>query len=553
MTKVYPSNPKPALQDITVEIARGEFAFLVGTSGSGKSTFLRLLLREELPTKGTVVIAGRDITRMSTWKVPSLRRQIGCVFQDFRLLPDRNVTANIAFAPESIGRPAAAIRKLVPEVLELVGLTGKGDRMPGELSGGEQQRVAIARAFINRPVMLLCDEPTGNLDPATSVGIMRLLDRINRAGTTVMMATHNAEVVDAMRRRVIELDGGLLVRDQQRGVYGSGASVTVGNERMTRVYPILRDAVKGLRRNLAMSIAVVLCSAVSLTLFGCGLLLNRQVDITSKHLFGRVELTIYVSDGITTTQQAAIQTKLAHDPLVKNATYESKDDAFAEFKQLYKSSPELTDGVTADLLPASYHVKLVNPQQYSAAAAEYAHLPGVDAVQDWRGRLKGFFRFLHGFQLAAYILAGVQGLATLVLLYNTIRMSAHSRRRETSIMRLVGATRIHIQLPFILESAMAGLAGGVVAGGDDLRPSNCPDRPSVQPSAIHPGIDPRRCLAGHWLRDPGRGRSVCPDGLHRPASTRPSRRAQASFASAPQFGAGAAGRERAGHQVRRVG
>jgi cell division transport system ATP-binding protein len=228
VTKCYPANPKPALQSVSVEITRGEFTFLVGTSGSGKSTFLRLLLREELPTHGTVRIAGRDITRLPSWKVPSLRRQIGCVFQDFRLLPDRTVSANIAFAPESIGRPAAVIRKLVPEVLELVGLTGKGDRMPGELSGGEQQRVAIARAFVNRPVVLLCDEPTGNLDPATAVGIMRLLDRINRAGTTVVMATHNAEVVDAMRRRVIELDSGFLVRDQQRGVYGSGAAVTAG-------------------------------------------------------------------------------------------------------------------------------------------------------------------------------------------------------------------------------------------------------------------------------------------------------------------------------------
>ncbi len=228
VTKLYPANPRPALSNISLEIARGEFAFLVGTSGSGKSTFLRLLLREELPTTGTVMIGGRDITRMPTWKVPSLRRQIGCVFQDFRLLPDRSVAANVAFAPESIGRPQSQIRKLVPEVLDLVGLAGKEDRMPSELSGGEQQRVAIARAFINRPLMLLCDEPTGNLDPATAVGIMRLLDRINRAGTTVIMATHNAEVVDAMRRRVIELDSGLLVRDQQRGVYGSGATVPAG-------------------------------------------------------------------------------------------------------------------------------------------------------------------------------------------------------------------------------------------------------------------------------------------------------------------------------------
>jgi cell division transport system permease protein len=234
---------------------------------------------------------------------------------------------------------------------------------------------------------------------------------------------------------------------------------------MTPVVPILRDAVTGLRRNFAMAIAVVLCSAVSLTLFGAGLLLNRQVDITSSHLFGRVELTIYVKDSITVDQQNALGNRLAHDPLVKKATYESKDDAFQEFKRLYKDSPQLTAGVTPDLLPASYHVKLVDPHQYGIVADEYAHAPGVDAVQDWRGRLQGFFRFLHGFQLAAYILAAVQGLATLVLLYNTIRMSAHSRRRETSIMRLIGATRLHIQLPFVIESALAGLAGGLIAAG----------------------------------------------------------------------------------------
>ncbi len=234
---------------------------------------------------------------------------------------------------------------------------------------------------------------------------------------------------------------------------------------MTPVKPIVRDAVTGLRRNLAMSIAVVLCSAVSLALFGAGLLLNRQVDITSSHLFGRVELTVYLDDGISVDEQNGLADKLAHDPLVSRSTYESKDQAYAEFQRLYKDSPQLTAGVTPDLLPASYHVKLVDPQKYDQAASEYRGQPGVDTVQDWRGRLKGFFRFLHGFQLGAYVLAAVQGLATLVLLYNTIRMSAHARRRETSSMRLIGATRLHIQLPFVLESAIAGLAGGLIAGG----------------------------------------------------------------------------------------
>ena len=220
VTKIYPSQTRPALEDISLEIEKGEFVFLVGSSGSGKSTFLRLTLKEERPTQGTVWVAGKDLTRLSNWKVPSLRRQIGTVFQDFRLLPNKTVSANVAFALEVIGRPQSQIKRIVPEVLELVGLEGKEGRMPDELSGGEQQRVAIARAFVNKPAILIADEPTGNLDPSTSVGIMKLLDRINRTGTTVVMATHDAAIVDQMRRRVIELERGHLVRDQSRGVYG---------------------------------------------------------------------------------------------------------------------------------------------------------------------------------------------------------------------------------------------------------------------------------------------------------------------------------------------
>ena len=220
VTKLYPSQTRPALKDVSVEIGKGEFVFLVGQSGSGKSTFLRLVLKEERATSGQVFVAGKDLARLSSWKVPALRRQVGTVFQDFRLLNNKTVTENVAFALEVIGRPRTQIAKVVPEVLELVGLKGKENRRPDELSGGEQQRVAIARAFVNRPMILIADEPTGNLDPQTSVGIMRLLDRINRTGTTVVMATHDDDIVDQMRKRVIELDDGLVVRDQSRGVYG---------------------------------------------------------------------------------------------------------------------------------------------------------------------------------------------------------------------------------------------------------------------------------------------------------------------------------------------
>jgi cell division transport system ATP-binding protein len=223
VSKSYPTSTRPALDGVDVEIEKGEFVFLVGSSGSGKSTFLRLVLKEELPTSGRVHVLGKDLARLSHWKVPMLRRQIGCVFQDFRLLPNKTVTQNVAFALEVIGKPQSHIKQVVPEVLQLVGLEGKGNRMPDELSGGEQQRVAVARAFVNRPMILIADEPTGNLDPSTSVGIMKLLDRINRTGTTVVMATHDAQIVDSMRRRVVELSQGKVVRDQSRGVYGYGA------------------------------------------------------------------------------------------------------------------------------------------------------------------------------------------------------------------------------------------------------------------------------------------------------------------------------------------
>ena len=221
VSKVYDRGMRPALDDVDIKINRDEVVFLVGASGSGKSTFLRLVIREERPTKGRIHVLGRDLSKISSWKVPQLRQEIGFVFQDFRLLENKTVLENVALASQVIGKPRHYILSAVPEALDLVGLAGKERRLPHELSGGEQQRVAIARAMVNRPKLLLADEPTGNLDPSTSVGIMRLLDRINRQGTTVVMATHDDEIVDQMRKRVIELKGGEVVRDQDRGVYGS--------------------------------------------------------------------------------------------------------------------------------------------------------------------------------------------------------------------------------------------------------------------------------------------------------------------------------------------
>lgn len=222
VSKVYPAQPgHPALDNVSLQIYPGEFVFLVGHSGSGKSTLVRLIIRELRPSSGTITIADEDLGSMRNWRVPYLRRNIGCVFQDFKLLPNKTVYENVAFALEVIGKNRSVIRTQVPEVLRLVGLQDKLDKLPDQLSGGEQQRVSIARAIVNRPPLLVCDEPTGNLDPQTSRGIMDLLERINRTGTTVLVATHDREMVDNMRRRVIALERGHLKRDQQRGVYGS--------------------------------------------------------------------------------------------------------------------------------------------------------------------------------------------------------------------------------------------------------------------------------------------------------------------------------------------
>ncbi len=241
VTKLDRGNARPALNAVTIEILRGEFVFLVGASGSGKSSFLRLVLKEENPSRGQIHVLGQNLGGLSSRKVPFFRRNLGVVFQDFRLLPQKNVFDNVAFALQVIGKSRGFIQEAVPDVLKMVGLAGKTNRLPHELSGGEQQRVAIARAIVNRPAILLADEPTGNLDPSTSAGIMTLLERISQSGTTVIMATHDAGIVDQMQRRVIELVSGQIVRDERQGGYQTQAIPLQGFPAVPRPAPIVRQ------------------------------------------------------------------------------------------------------------------------------------------------------------------------------------------------------------------------------------------------------------------------------------------------------------------------
>jgi cell division transport system ATP-binding protein len=220
VTKSYRGAPRPALDDVSIEIDKGEFVFLVGASGSGKSSLMRMVLREDLPSSGSIHVLGENLVGIPNRRVPRFRRNLGVVFQDFRLLPNKTAAQNVAFSLEVIGKSKGFIAEAVPEVLRLVGLEEKANSLPSELSGGEQQRVALARAIVNKPAILLCDEPTGNLDPKTSEGIMDLLNRINMTGTTILMATHDRGIVDKYRKRVIELSQGKIVRDEQGSGYG---------------------------------------------------------------------------------------------------------------------------------------------------------------------------------------------------------------------------------------------------------------------------------------------------------------------------------------------
>ena len=360
VTKTYKGSTV-ALNDCSVEIDKGEFVFLVGPSGSGKTTFIRLLLREEMPDAGQIWEAGKEIGHLAKWRIPYLRRNIGCVFQDFRLLPNKSVFENVAFALEVIGRPRHVIATQVPQVLDLVGLTKKRDNLPHELSGGEQQRVAVARAFVNRPLILLADEPTGNLDPTTSLGIMKLLDRINRTGTTVIVATHDAGMVDQMRRRVIELDRGSLVRDQAHGVYGIDSAVGRRRSRVTdrdtrgagagtgRRPPrplrgrglmpvsaayVSREAATNLWRNRLMTVAAILTVAVSLALVGSSLLLKQGASKATVQWQNGVQAIVWVKPTAGPTLTTSIGTELHQSPYIKSCTYRSQAYDYNEAKTI---------------------------------------------------------------------------------------------------------------------------------------------------------------------------------------------------------------------------
>ena len=456
VTKIYKGDVT-ALKEASADIGKGEFVFLVGPSGSGKSTLIRLLNKEESPTDGEVWVAGKDINRLPSWKVPHLRRNIGCIYQDFKLLPTKTVYENVAFALEVIGRPRHVIKTQVPAILELVGLSKKIDNFPNELSGGEQQRVSIARAFVNRPLILLADEPTGNLDPATSVGIMRLLDRINRTGTTVVMATHDQSIVDTMRRRV---DRARPRPDRARSEQGC-VRLTMA----LRLDYFAQETVANLRRNFSLTIASLLTVAVSLALVGAALLLRQGVDNATTRWQGGIEFIVFLQPDVTPGPGRRGGPRAQGQPRRQR-------------RQVRRQAAGLR-GVQAplpQLARARRHGDARHPPGLVASGAEQ-HRPERDrghrssnsrrrrasmSVVFAKDTVESVMKVTRLMQIGILGAAVVLLIAACLLIVNTIRTAMLSRRREIEVMKLVGASNWFIRVPFMLEGLVQGLLGAAL-------------------------------------------------------------------------------------------
>ena len=483
VTKVYDGG-SVAVQSASMRIGRGEFVFLVGPTGCGKSTCIRLLMKELEPSRGEVSIAGRPLSEVPRSRVPYLRRNIGVVFQDYKLLPNRTVYDNVAYSLQVIGESRKEIRRKVPDILRLVGLSTKLHNFPNELSGGEQQRVSVARAFVNHPPLLLADEPTGNLDPETSIGIMQLIYRINRTGTTVIVATHDKEMVDKMRRRVVELREGRIVRDEQSGLYRPDESTTefairlrgelgIGaeghpNEPMRPAF-FLREALRGLRRSSAPALAALLTVLLTAVVLGVFIPIVQATTGTANEVRSRVVVDVYIKESATPAEQGDLRRAIEETANVKSVDYISKAEALERAQdknpQAFREGAEL---LGSNPLPASFRVTPEDPDKLDQIVERLnaGGQPQLAAIDEVRDREEDTDKILSATGLVKALTAGMAALlvlASIALIANTIRLSVFARRREVEVMKLVGATNWFIRWPFVIEGMIVGFFGGLLA------------------------------------------------------------------------------------------
>ncbi len=491
--KVYEPNVV-ALDGLSLTVDKGEFVFLVGPSGSGKSTLVRLLIKELEPTDGRIIVGGRELGRLKKSRVPMLRRNIGCVFQDFKLLPNRTAFENIAYALKVRGEPGRTIRAQVPEVLNLVGLSHKASSFPDELSGGEQQRVSIARAFVNHPPLLLCDEPTGNLDPDTSVGIMQLLYRINRAGTTVVMATHDREMVDKMRRRVIALEDGKLMRDERRG----GLRIDGGPEgsptgRLVRARLFVGEALRSITANLSTTVAATMTVLIGMFLLGLFIALGSWVVSWTEHVKKEVLVNVYFELDATEQQIVTTRNRLARMPEVEKVVYVSPDEALALMK---KEHPDLFEvPLPTNPLPPALKVTPRDAEQVEVVAQRLEPPPaGVEQVNYGKKQTDRVLK-----------VAGIIELVFLVASADPPRGIDHSHREHDPTFDLLAPSRDRGDEARRCDELVRARA--LHAGGSDLRPTRGRDRgraPVPRAGACSSGRLQRHDSGG-WLGRQGLG------------------------------------------------
>ena len=422
VSKIYPGG-SVALQDINVRIEQGEFVFIVGPSGAGKSTFFKMLFREVLPSSGKVIVNGHDLVKMTDKEIPYFRRQLGIVFQDYRLLPDRTVYDNVAFAMQVIETPYRKIKRRVNDVLDLVGLRKRAHAYPTELSGGEQQRIAIARAIVNDPILLIADEPTGNLDPETSWEIMDIFREVNKSGTTIVMATSLS----------------------------------------TKEY-FVRETYKSIRRNGLMSVASVSTVALSLLVLGMFLLLFLNTNNLAQYLESQVQITVYMQDEADGDVLDATRTKLEGLPGVEKVTPVTKEEALERFKERLGEQQNLLNSLGTDNpFPYYFEVEVDAPERIAELTPQIGEMEGVETAKFGQEVVEQLFQITKILRIGGILLVVLLAFATLFIIANTIRLTVFARRREVNIMKYVGATDWFIRWPFMLEGMTLGFFGSLIS------------------------------------------------------------------------------------------
>ena len=455
VNKVY-STGVTALADMSVTIQKGEFVFVIGHTASGKSTFIKMLYREEKPTKGSVVVGGVNVAKLRNGRVYKLRRKIGVVFQDFKLLPKLTVYENVAFALECLGMKASEIKPKVMKAIEIVGLKEKVRSFPHQLSGGEQQRVCIARAIVNEPKLLICDEPTGNLDPETSKEIMKVIDDINKElKTTVIMATHDKDIVNRMKKRVLLIEHGVLTGDYLKGSYKSHKAFRI-------VGRSIRDAFKSVFRNFSLSMASILCATITLMVVSISLIIAGNVENATNSLENELSIVVYLEKTATDDDINYIKSNIEKLKNVDEVTFKSKNEWKLEISEYSAEMGTVFSTYDVNPLLDSFTVTVKDVNDLENITTEIRKMDKIESANYGEDTVDTIISVFDVVKKATIFVVIALIFVTAFLITNTIKLTIYSRKNEIEIMRLVGASNVTIKLPFVIEGFIIGFLGSLI-------------------------------------------------------------------------------------------